>query len=418
MRKYLLISLSEYLKSKKERKKTVVRQYHYTAWPDKGVPEFPTSLLEFRNYIRMDDMLCQNREPMIVHCSAGVGRTGTFILIDSMLKRIEKEDCVDLCEFLLQMRQERMYLIQTPEQYLFAYEALMEAYESGKTAVEIDCFRNNYITFIRDYENRRSIVHRQFEKLQKLRPTNSNGIDKESFLGYEHDNRKKNRPSSTVSLDISRTCFENVTYIDDYRYRNAFIVTQAPMKETIIDFYRLVSESNSRVIVMLNDINENENYPRYWPTDKDNEIVNESFTLKLLSEKEISGVVESQFIFENNDKTPITHLRLKNWQSDFHSTEGQKCLSKLISRAFLHRQDKPIIVHCLYGTAESGIFTVAGLAIDKMYYTQKVDIFHTAKIVKGVRPQDISTIDQYRLCFETVYHYLAISADEEENNQS
>lgn len=102
--------------------------YHYATWPDFGVPESPTALLRFIRAVRMSGALDESVGPPIVHCSAGIGRSGTFILVDCVLKLIadKKVDSVSVQDILLEMRHYRMGLIQTPDQLRFSYQAIIE----------------------------------------------------------------------------------------------------------------------------------------------------------------------------------------------------------------------------------------------------------------------------------------------------
>ena len=86
-------------------------QYHYTSWPDHGVPIIATSLLSFIRRVQKE----HNKElgvPLLVHCSAGVGRTGTFITLDAMLERIRSEESINVYEFVKNMRQRRVLVVQ------------------------------------------------------------------------------------------------------------------------------------------------------------------------------------------------------------------------------------------------------------------------------------------------------------------
>ena len=88
-----------------------ISHYHFLGWPDHGVPQFATSLIGFIRRVR--SRYNKSGPPMLVHCSAGVGRTGTFIVLDSMLERLEKEKTVNVYEFLTNMRRKRIQMVQT-----------------------------------------------------------------------------------------------------------------------------------------------------------------------------------------------------------------------------------------------------------------------------------------------------------------
>lgn len=105
-----------------------VLQFHYTTWPDFGVPSSPNAFLEFLRAVRASGSLDETAGPAVVHCSAGIGRSGTFCLVDSCLVMIEREglNSVSVREVLLDMRKYRMGLIQTPDQLRFSYLAIIE----------------------------------------------------------------------------------------------------------------------------------------------------------------------------------------------------------------------------------------------------------------------------------------------------
>ncbi|KAL0963298.1 hypothetical protein UPYG_G00304320 [Umbra pygmaea] len=103
--------------------------FHYTTWPDFGVPESPASFLNFLVKVRESGSLGAEHGPAVVHCSAGIGRSGTFSLVDSCLILMDQRkdpSSVDIQKVLLDMREYRMGLIQTPDQLRFSYRAVME----------------------------------------------------------------------------------------------------------------------------------------------------------------------------------------------------------------------------------------------------------------------------------------------------
>ena len=88
-----------------------VTHWHFLGWPDHGCPQYATSLISFIRHVRK--YYKRDSPPVLVHCSAGVGRTGTFILLDSMLERLTIEDTITVYELLKEMRKKRVFMVQT-----------------------------------------------------------------------------------------------------------------------------------------------------------------------------------------------------------------------------------------------------------------------------------------------------------------
>ncbi|CRK95910.1 CLUMA_CG009356, isoform A [Clunio marinus] len=119
-----------------------VIQFHYTQWPDFGVPSSPIAFLQFLKQVRDSGVLDENVGPAVIHCSAGIGRSGTFCLVDCCLVLIDKEgeSRVSVRDVLLELRKYRMGLIQTHDQLTFSYQAIIEGMEriNNKTFDELD----------------------------------------------------------------------------------------------------------------------------------------------------------------------------------------------------------------------------------------------------------------------------------------
>uniref|UniRef100_A0A8B9GLR5 Tyrosine-protein phosphatase non-receptor type 20 n=1 Tax=Astyanax mexicanus TaxID=7994 RepID=A0A8B9GLR5_ASTMX len=98
-----------------------VTHLNYTGWPDHGTPTQPEQLLTFISYMRH----IHQSGPIITHCSAGIGRSGTLICIDVVLGLISKDADFDISDVVRSMRLQRQGMVQTEEQYIFCYQVIL-----------------------------------------------------------------------------------------------------------------------------------------------------------------------------------------------------------------------------------------------------------------------------------------------------
>lgn len=128
-------------------------QYHYTTWPDFGIPSSPNDFLRFLKMVRDSGVMEKNVGPVIVHCSAGIGRSGTFCVVDCCLTIIDMikqqkgeqgdDSTVSVSDVLSELRSYRMGLIQTPDQLFFSYKAIIEGVKYFNDEVRKLCLLEN-----------------------------------------------------------------------------------------------------------------------------------------------------------------------------------------------------------------------------------------------------------------------------------
>ncbi|XP_071805162.1 tyrosine-protein phosphatase non-receptor type 11-like isoform X1 [Asterias amurensis] len=130
-----------------------VYHFHFKSWPDHGVPSEPSRVLSFLHDINMKQDEIPGAGPIVVHCSAGIGRTGTFIVIDIILNLINQHglDCeIDIFNTIRQVRGQRSGLVQTEAQYKFVYQAVQQYIETMTTRVKAE---QNTLKTGREYIN-------------------------------------------------------------------------------------------------------------------------------------------------------------------------------------------------------------------------------------------------------------------------
>ncbi|XP_056003718.1 receptor-type tyrosine-protein phosphatase U-like [Ostrea edulis] len=184
-------------KNQSPNKRTVL-QFHYNAWPDHGTPE-ELGLVQFhRSVIKKS----QSESCFLVHCSAGVGRTGTYIGLDSLLRQGQDKGEMDVFEFVKQMREDRMTMVQTPEQYVFLHKALLCEYQGkGTTTSEAD-FPGKANKLLKDDSPlNQQELYEEFKSLSTLKPSYGDSDKEEATLP---ENKSKNVSMSILPVSKYR----------------------------------------------------------------------------------------------------------------------------------------------------------------------------------------------------------------------
>ncbi|XP_071490731.1 uncharacterized protein [Diadema antillarum] len=404
-----------------EEKRTVT-QFHYMSWSMKEVPEDYTTLLDFvevvlRHHTTMP--LSKRNRPMIVHCSAGAGRTGTFLALYNMLFMMRETGKVDVFGFVNQMRENRIKMVHTQDQYLFIYNALLEVYLLGQTNIPVAQFKKKLSTLNRvDPKTKKINIQLEYELLDSLAPVPPSSAFKG---GKMPQNKNKNKFPDILPLETKRPClvsegledstdYINASLMDTFTEEDAFVVTQAPLPNTVVDIWRLVFDWTCPVIVMLNELDPTDGTcPQYWP----NEGTIQMGSLNIARVGSSSGphFARDTFTVSNNgESVTVTQLRLFGWSAANNKLRSPMSLIHLVKAAQeavkISHTSGPVIVHCINGTGWSGVFCALWSVIDKFERKNTVDIFHTVKNLRANRPNMVESLDQYKLCYDAMSRYL------------
>ncbi|XP_062841276.1 receptor-type tyrosine-protein phosphatase H [Trichomycterus rosablanca] len=128
-------------------KERTVTHFHFTAWPDHDVPKETDDIMEFRGIVREHIQSSSFTGPAVVHCSAGVGRTGTLIALDILLQQMNKEGSVSVYDCVHRMRLRRPLMVQTESQYVFLHQCIMDSLQPKEDPTPDPIYENSAIIY-------------------------------------------------------------------------------------------------------------------------------------------------------------------------------------------------------------------------------------------------------------------------------
>ncbi|KAE9553433.1 hypothetical protein FO519_003346 [Halicephalobus sp. NKZ332] len=401
-----------------------VKQMQYTAWPDHNVPDHPTPFLMFLKRVKalnQPDKGQQENNPILCHCSAGIGRTGAFIAVDYMLDRLRNENTVDIFECVTSLRAQRFYMVQTDDQYIFIHDAVLDAAQSGSTEVPAGKLYQHMQRLLQVHgPDQVCDLDMEYRTLCSLKTLNSDCITSNQSV-----NRMKNRQPQVVPYDKSRVILEqipgvegsdyiNASWVDGYREKNAYIATQAPTNQTFGDFWRMLWENESCIVVMLTKLREfnREKSFEYWPSEPPAVAV-DNLTIEAIAEYNMTHYTLREFKIMDN-KTGRTrtlrHFQFMDWPEQGVPMRAESFLdfvSQVHKTKTQFGVNGPICVHCSNGGGRTGVFIALAIIIDRMNLEHVVDVFTTVKLLRTERPNMVETKEEYQFCYQAALEYLA-----------
>uniref|UniRef100_A0A671PHG5 Receptor-type tyrosine-protein phosphatase C n=1 Tax=Sinocyclocheilus anshuiensis TaxID=1608454 RepID=A0A671PHG5_9TELE len=411
-----------------------VTHIQFISWPDHGVPGDPCLLLKLRR--RVNSFKNFFSGPVVVHCSAGVGRTGTYIGIDAMIESVEAEGRVDIYGFVAKQRRQRCLMVQVEAQYILIHTALIEHNQFGETEVSLSEFHSVLNTLRQKDGSDPSLLEMEFLKLPKFkkwRTFNTGSIE---------DNKKKNRDSAVIPYDFNRVLFRldiegnqtsdpededeyssdeeeesneyiNASFINGYWCSKSLIAAQGPLPNTTEEFLLMLDQQQTKTLVMLTDCQEDgKDYCcQYWGDEKktfgDMEIEvkkTETFPTYVRRRLEIqSSKVTRKEILE------VDQYQFLKWKGRELPENAQELIemTRIIRENGNYDNSKmnrnvPIVVHCNNGSSRTGIFCALWNLLDSAYTEKLVDVFQEVKNLRKERQGMVETIEQYQFLYSAL----------------
>ncbi|CAH1775801.1 unnamed protein product, partial [Owenia fusiformis] len=399
--------------------KRTIKLFHFTSWPDHGAPEDAYGLLAFLKKVKMSNH--STGSPLLVHCSAGVGRTGTLIAIDMLLKQAQTEGEVDVNSCVHKLRTQRPFMIQTPEQFIFLHDAILEALVLNDTCIDATDFNKKMLELTKVIPPQgETRIQELYQMLETLKPS-LNLTDTKA--AREPANAKKNRnpdilpPGKSRPFIISvhqsgKTDYINALYLNGYKNKDGFIVTQRPLPDTLEEFWSLVYDTGSSCIVTLDEENvfNDLDSPAYWDNESNSFGM---FEVTVQQENEMSGYVERRLTLRARGKASsereIVQLHISRWPRFTKDEAKMKSVISMITAMNNFRighGKSPVIVQCIDGAERCGVYCATAIGIERLQVEQQIDIFSIVKKIRKNRPQFIKSGEQYTMCHYLIQDYM------------
>uniref|UniRef100_A0A3B4E838 Receptor-type tyrosine-protein phosphatase U n=1 Tax=Pygocentrus nattereri TaxID=42514 RepID=A0A3B4E838_PYGNA len=382
-----------------------VCQFHFTSWPEHGVPYHATGLLAFLRRVKASTP--PDAGPVVVHCSMGAGRTGCYIVLDVMLDMAECEGVVDIYNCVKTLCSRRINMIQTEEQYVFIHDAILEACLCGETAIPVSEFALTYKDMLRvDTQSNTSQLREEFQTLNSVTPH----LDvEECSVSLLPRNREKNRSMDVlppdralaflVSTESDGNNYINAALMDSFLRPAAFVVTPHPLPTTTGDFWRLVFDYGCTSIVMLNQLNQS-NSPclQYWPETGMQQFG--PMTVELLSRSTDDDVITRLFRVNNITRLQeghlvVRHFQFLRWSAYRDIPDSKKAFLTLLAQVQKWQREcgeGRTVVHCLNGGGRSGTFCACTMIMEMVRHHSMVDVFYAVKTLRNSKPNMVETM--------------------------
>ncbi|XP_061178739.1 tyrosine-protein phosphatase 99A-like isoform X2 [Saccostrea echinata] len=409
------------VKLKKQFSERIVHQFHYTEWPDHGVPDFTLPVLKF---VQKSAALNPIKAgPIVVHCSAGVGRTGTYILIDSMIEQIKDLGTINIPAFLLKIRQQRNFLVQTEDQYMLIHDALVEYLLCPTTEIkqsDVKVYTEKLAETPLDIMP--SLLQNIFLIVTAYKPKDSDKSLALAPLALE-----KNRNANFIPLypkrvklpflpGVEGSDYINATYLQGYNHTDEFILTQHPLESTVGDFWRMVWDNNSSVIVLLSRVNEEE-FKKFWPDETDMVGMDTAnFKLVYQESEEGSNYTVLTFLLESTQDDYVLMTRIiycPDWPPADLPEHKAFDLVERVKELQALKDGGPIIVVDRFGGVEGARFCILSSLLDQLNHDKTIDVYHLCKLYHKKRPGIIGSPEDYLYIFLAMNSFIQEQYDKE-----
>ncbi|XP_065939417.1 receptor-type tyrosine-protein phosphatase epsilon isoform X2 [Magallana gigas] len=398
------------------KKSRLITHLQYTGWPDHGTPS-PLELLAYHRYVS----LAVEKRPeskLVVHCSAGIGRTGTFIALDALQAQGERDGRINIVEFVHTMREDRMNMIQNANQFRFLYYVLHENVRAkGRVRSKTDFIQEVESEISSNKAVNLSKFMKEFNELASIKTVFE---EKDMQFGKQNQslNMSKNvLPADKMRIILSshvpgRSTYVNAVPISTFTMKDCMIAGQYPVQGAAIDLIRLLIDQECSFMVSINPLSEIPSTVEWFSlSDRRRELFN--FEVEIMSSSKISDNVRKSSVriktASSNDWQEVTIYEITSWhfKEDLPAeTNPILELVKFIMQGPKIDPENKMVVLSRDGATGCGVLFAVYNAIQQLQQDQEVDMFTIVRQLQSRRPEMITSMNEYTFCCQAVAQFI------------
>ncbi|CAI9733295.1 receptor-type tyrosine-protein phosphatase T-like isoform X8 [Octopus vulgaris] len=357
-----------------------IDHFFFSKWPDHGIPQYTEDILEFRNTVRFREGTTSS---LVVHCSAGVGRTGTYICIDILLNEMLSGEAIDVLACVTKLREERMHMVQKRIQLEFIYDVLVENILTGDYDIDVNNIPREFSRITEtDHSTRVSILEHQFQDvIKQVEVRDTNLALKEGEIEGEYAN-----------LNMSGV------FIDGSSCEKEFLLTKSPKRNGALEFLMCMRKRGYLNIVAFDS---SEETPTYLPRTLNETVKIGPYLLELINVEDKDVCIHSVLKVECDNKSRIEEFEINHFQvtiwadGNYPSSAEILKLSDILSAHQNEQFNKKIAVHCSDKFHKSGLLCIIHILKDAITSQSVINIVRLVRLIKKIEPNIIPDCESY-----------------------